>query len=113
MFDAILAQMAALKLAMNGFDPRLWPVSIAVLVGLSYWLWRTVHPKSFDELPSKLKALPGAILAAVVSGLAGQELWGFILDTVIGSLTAGGGHELIERLRFGSKAQRVQQKKGS
>lgn len=88
-------------------DPRLWSLTIAVVVGWSYWLWKLIHPKSFEGMPSRLKALPGALIAAVLSGATASELGEFILNTVIGALTAGGGHEFIQRALKGSKAERA------
>lgn len=100
----------SLKQFLVAVDPRLWPFTIAVVVGFVYWLWKLVHPASFNSVPSKLKALPGAVLAAALSGLTAPELSELILDTAIGSLTAGGGYEFIQRALHGSKQARVEKK---
>lgn len=102
--------MIDLKSYLVAIDPRLWPFAIAVTVGFCYWLFKKLWPATFDKLPTKLKALPSALLAAMLSGAAAPELREFIIETIIGALTAGGGHEFIARLRHGSKAERLAKK---
>lgn len=102
-----MANPADIKVLIQSVDPRLWPMTIALLVGFAYWGWKKVHPASFEKVPPKLKALPGTILAAVVSGLTLPDLPTFVMDVILGSLTAGGGHEFLQRLRKGSKEERV------
>ena len=104
--------MANIQALIQSVDPKLWPFCIALLVGFFYWAWKKVHPASFEKIPPRLKALPGAVVAAVVSGATVPDLQSFILDVVIGALTAGGGHEFLERLRKGSKEERVIAAKG-
>lgn len=99
-----------IKQSLVAFDPRLWPLVIALVVGALYWLFRKFFPTTFDKLPSKLKALPGAVIAALLSGAAAPDIKEFVIETIIGALTAGGGHEFITRLMHGSKLQRVAKK---
>lgn len=99
--------MIDIKQYLVGIDPRLWPLAIALFVGLVYWSFRKLWPDTFDALNPKLKALPGAVIAALVSGAALPDIREFVLETIIGALTAGGGHEFIARLRHGSKQDRA------
>lgn len=107
----MLAAFEAFRLSLDAIDPRLWPFTIAVAVGFAYYLWRAFSPTSFEKLPDRLKALPGLVLAAVMSGLTSPELGRFILEVIIGSLGATGGHEFFQRILFGSKQNRVLKKK--
>lgn len=102
-----MAWLISLKGTLTEFDPRIWPMLIAFFVGLVYWIFKTFFPKTFDKIPSRFKAIPGAVIAAVISGLSGPDLLEFVVETVLGALTAGGGHEFIQRLLKGSKADRV------
>lgn len=99
-----------IKQYLVAIDPRLWPLAIALFVGFLYWGFRRLWPATFDKLNPKLKALPGAIIAALVSGAALPDIKEFVIETIIGALTAGGGHEFITRLRHGSKGARAYRK---
>lgn len=110
MMGSVFGFVESVRLVAESIDPRLWPFSLAVFVGFAYWVWRKIHPASFEQLPARLKALPGALIAAVISGLSGQEIGSFILDVVLGSLGATGGHEFIQRVLVGSKEARVLKK---
>lgn len=102
-----MAWLIDLKRTLTEFDPRIWPMMIAFVVGFLYWLFRTLFPATFDKIPSRFKAIPGAVAAAIISGLSGPDLRQFIIETVLGALSAGGGHEFIQRLLKGSKAERA------
>lgn len=96
-----------IKQSLVALDPRLWPLTIAVVVGALYWIFKRLWPEAFRRLPAKLKAVPGAVAAAALSGAAAPDITEFLVETIIGTLTAGGGHEFIARLRHGSKQDRA------
>lgn len=104
--------LTSLKETLDSLDPKLWPMAIAVFVGFVYWLYRSFWPKGwwpgpFETWNSRIKALPGAVIAAVLSGATAKDLVEFVIQTAIGALAAGGGHEFIQRLLKGSKEARV------
>lgn len=82
---------------------------IALCVWSLYALLKRVWPKAFATMNPRLKALPGVVIAAALSGLSGPDFTSFLLETTIGALVAGGGHELVDRAIHGSKHARVLQ----
>ena len=104
-----MAILSGLKETLEAIDPRLWPLSIALVVWALYAAFKHFFPRKFTELPSRWKGVPGMVLAAALSGLSGPDFSSFIVETLIGALVAGGGHEFIDRAIHGSKHARVLQ----
>lgn len=97
----VFKTMLALKAALDETDPRLWPVLIAGVVYSIGLLWKRYAPKSFRAVPARFKALPAAIIGAVLAGSTGTST---LIDLFIGAaagLTAVGGHETMKRLKTG------------
>lgn len=89
---------------LDAIDPRLWPLTLAVVVYVLVQIWKVAHRASFDALPPRVRALPPVLIAAVLSATARQlDSWPQLFtDVLLGGLSgtlAVGGHETVARLR--------------
>ena len=101
---ALIVFRMPIKTELTALDGRLWPLLLAFTVGGVIWAWRVAHQKSFDALPSRVKALPAAALGAALSASAAVTVEQMIAEAAIGvfsGLTAVGGHEVGTRLLSG------------
>lgn len=92
------------KSQLDAIDPRLWWLVIALVVYGLVFAWRKIHPASFDKIPARFKALPAAILGAIMASTAAEEIPKMLFDLVMGAIsgvTAVGGHEAGVRLLTG------------
>lgn len=95
----------ALKQSADAIDPKLWYLGIALLTAGIIALWRQLHPKSFDALPPRIKALPAMLIGAVLSATAATDLKSVFVNAftgVLAGLLAVGGYEAKVRLLSGS-----------
>lgn len=86
-------------------DPRLPYLLIAALVGMLIWLWRQIHPASFDRLPPRFKALPAALVGLILGATTTEGLTSLVIDLVAGTfagVAAVGAHETARRLKDGT-----------
>jgi len=105
--------MHEFKAYLDGVDPRLFYIGVALLVGAVIFGWKKIHPDSFFKLPTQYRALPAIILGAVTSASSATEIKRAIIDAVIGifaGITAVGGHEAVSRL-FSLDAKKAKTKK--
>lgn len=92
------------KSQLDAIDPRLWWVVIALVVYGLVFAWKKIHPASFEKVPARFKALPAAILGAIMAATAADEIPKMLFDLVMGvisGVTAVGGHEAGVRLLTG------------
>lgn len=96
---------------LRAIDPRLPYLLTAALCALVIHLWRSVSRPgvwwSFDNVPSRVKALPAAVIGAVLTAGTTQGLHTLLVDLVFGAfagVTAVGGHETLRRLASGAAA---------
>lgn len=87
---------------LNTIDPRLWPLTIALLAYGAIQLWKSIHPSSFAAVPSRVKMLPAIAVSAIVAGSASDvtDPSALLSDMVIGALSgvfAVGGYEVVTR----------------
>ena len=105
--------MHEFKAYLDGVDPRLFYIGVALLVGAVIFGWKKIHPDSFFKLPTQYRALPAIILGAETSASSATEIKRAIIDAVIGifaGITAVGGHEAVSRL-FSLDAKKAKTKK--
>lgn len=98
--------LITLKSQFDALDPRLWHVAVAVVVGALVFGFKRTWPRRWKALPPRYRALPAAVVGALLAAPAAQGATSVVLDAVLGAfsgLTAAGGHELISRL-FSKKA---------
>ena len=96
---------------LRAIDPRLPYLLTAALCALVIHLWRSVSRPgawwSFDNVPSRVKALPAAVIGAVLTAGTTQGLHTLLVDLVFGAfagVTAVGGHETLRRLASSAAA---------
>jgi len=84
-------------------------LAISLLVGAIVWAWRSLHPRSFERLPTSLQGLPAVLLGAVIAAWAsGGDVDHAMVEALLGALaglTAIGGHHVAKAspLPYGSK----------
>ena len=94
--------MIYLRDTLASIHPLLPYLTIALLVGLAIWLWRTYSPRTFELLPPAVQSLPAVLLSAVLTAASsGSTTVGHaMVEAVIGALSglvAVGGHEALRR----------------
>lgn len=89
---------------LRAIDPRLPYLLTAAVVGSIIWLWRTLSPSTFEQVPTRVRALPAAAVGAILTAGATESLNTVLIDLVFGAfagVTAVGGHETLRRLMSG------------
>jgi len=89
---------------LRAIDPRLPYLLTAAVVGSVIWLWRTLSPRTFEQVPTRVRALPAAAVGAILTAGATESLNTVLIDLVFGAfagVTAVGGHETLRRLVSG------------
>lgn len=89
---------------LRAIDPRLPYLLTAAVVGAVIWAWRVVSPGTFDQVPTRVRALPAAAIGAILTAGATESLNTVLIDLVFGAfagVTAVGGHETLRRLVSG------------
>lgn len=89
---------------LRAVDPRLPYLLTAAVVGAVIWAWRTLSPSTFDQVPTRVRALPAAAVGAILTAGATESLNTVLIDLVFGAfagVTAVGGHETLRRLVSG------------
>jgi hypothetical protein len=105
--------MTEFKNYLDAIDPRLFYLTIALAVGAVIFGWKKIHSESFYKVPTRYRALPAAVLGALVSGSSATEIKHAVIDAVIGvfaGVTAVGGHEFLSRLLSAPKVKAEEEK---
>jgi hypothetical protein len=93
--------LVAARAALAQVHPSLPFLVTAAIVGSLVWLWKKVHAKSFDGLPTGLKAIPGLVIAGLLSAMSTDgPILTVIVDAVIGGFTAAGGHHALKDISW-------------
>lgn len=96
--------LATLVAELRAIDPRLPYLLTAALCGVLVWLWKTLSPKTFEQVPPRARALPAAAIGAILTAGSTESLHTLLVDLVFGAfagVTAVGGHETLRRLALG------------
>ncbi len=96
--------LATLVAELRAIDPRLPYLLTAALCGVLVWLWKTLSPTTFEQVPPRARALPAAAIGAILTAGSTESLHTLLVDLVFGAfagVTAVGGHETLRRLALG------------
>ena len=99
-----MTYLVQLVAQLRAIDPRLPYLLTAAVVGTAIWAWRTLSPSTFEQVPTRVRALPAAAVGAILTAGATESLNTVLIDLVFGAfagVTAVGGHETLRRLMSG------------
>jgi hypothetical protein len=94
--------MIAVKQYLDAIDPRLWWITVAVVVYATMELWKRFLPGLFQAVPARWRALPPLLLAGAFSATAAVDLPALIIETILGTVSgvmAVGGRDTINRAK--------------
>lgn len=95
--------MNEIKLYLNAIDPRLWNVTMALVIGGIVQGFKTYLPAQWGAIPSRWKVIPAMAIGALLGGTSSADgVVALVLDAALGSfsgLTAAGGHEFVDRMK--------------
>ena len=89
--------MTHLKTLCDAVDPRLWPAILAIGVVVLMQIIKGYASGLWARMPTRLRALPPLLIAAVASGASGGEVREILTTAVMAAVLGVGVYHMGKR----------------